>query len=97
MNELADSNVANEVLNIIMFCDNEIQDKIPQDIIEKLTDLAGDSDIEVNLDKDKLLKDQNVSQDSIDLFSYLYYKYVADEEEKKEIITNWVINEKMNS
>jgi hypothetical protein len=95
MNELAvDSDVAKEALNIILFCDKDIQNKIPKDVIKKLTDSAADSNIEVSLDKNILLKDQNLSSESLDLFSYLYYEYVADEEEKKEILTNWNKNDK---
>ena len=38
------------------------------------------------LDSNKKLRDQNISEECKDLISLIYYNYIADENEKKEIL-----------
>ena len=92
--EQLDKDVAKEVLTLLLYSSKNIQDKIPEDFIRRLTDKAADSDIEIHLDKDKNLKDQDISSNALDTFSLLYYLYVADDEEKDDILYNWKKNDK---
>ncbi|MBR4262936.1 MAG: hypothetical protein IKQ35_06200 [Bacilli bacterium] len=91
--ELLDKDVAKEVLMILLHSGNYIQDKMPADFLKNLTDLAADSNLEVHLDKNKSLKDQNLSNDALDTFALLYYLYVANDSERDEILSHWVIND----
>ncbi len=92
--DLLNSRIAKEVLTIIIFSDNKIQDKIPDNIIKNLITLSYDCDEEIHLNKNKKLSDQNLSEDALDIFSLIYYLYVSNEIEKQEIISNWVMNDK---
>lgn len=90
--ELLSNEVAKEVFTIILNCDTYIQERIPEDFLKKLTDLAADSNLEVHLEKNKSLKEQNLSSESLDTFALLYYIYVAKDKEKDEILYKWIIN-----
>lgn len=94
--EALDSNVAKEVLTILMFSDKYIQDCVPDSTYYKLSSVAADSDKEVILYKDRKLKEQNVSSDALDVYSLIYYLYVATGDEKDEILSSWKMNESNN-
>ena len=85
--------VYKEVFVILSNFNKEILDKIPSRIFNKIANLAADSEIEVNIDMTKELEDQNISEESKDMISLLYYKYIADDEEKLELIKIWSNNE----
>ena len=51
------------------------------------------NEIEVNIDISKELEEQNISQESKDMISLLYYKYIADDDEKIELIKIWSNND----
>ena len=87
------NDISKEVLLIILNSSEEIQKKIPSDLINKLTTLAADSTKNINFIKGKRLDEQNISKESLDIFAVLYYYYVADNEEKKELISKWKENE----
>lgn len=89
---ILDSNVAKEVLMIILNCNKDIADKIPDHVIRNLTDMAADSSLEVHLDKNKKLNEQNLSNESLDMFALLYYTFVAETKEKEEIYSKWSSN-----
>ena len=91
--EALNNDVAKEVLTIILYCDRNIQSKIPSEIIKSLTDLAADSNLEIHLDKNMPLQNQKVSVDALDFFSLLYYTYVADGNEASELLANWAHND----
>ena len=82
---ILDSNVAKEVLMIILNCNKDIADKIPDHVIRNLTDMAADSSLEVHLE-------QNLSNESLDMFALLYYTFVAETKEKEEIYSKWSSN-----
>ena len=92
--ELLNKDIAKEVLTIILYSDNYIQNRIPEDIIKKLTNLSADSELDIHLDKNKKLQEQNISSDALDMFALLYYSYVADENEQDEILSSWYMNDK---
>ena len=90
---ILNNDIAKEVLTIIYYSDKEIQDNIPDDILKKLTILAADSNKDVYIEKDKNLNEQNLSEESLDYFSALYYLYVANSEEKDKILSSWIAND----
>lgn len=94
MNEmLLNKDVAKEVLTIILYSDTYVQEKIPEDFMKKLTDLAAESDLEVHIVRNKSLKEQRLSSEALDMFALLYYLYVAEIEEKDQILSQWAIND----
>lgn len=95
LNEL-NNDIAKEVLTILLFCNKNIQDKIPKKVIKDLSLKAADSLIEIHLDKNKKLDEQKISKEALDIFSIIYCLYVAKEQEKDEIINSWILNEKNN-
>ena len=92
-NILEMNNVCKETLIILSFFDEELLDKIPTKIFKKLNEFAADSKCEFYIDKNKDLLEQNISEKSKDLISLLYYSYIANEEEKKELSNIWNENE----
>lgn len=88
-----DSNVAKEVLTILLYSDKNIQEAIPDNIYKELTDKAADSSLDIKLYNDKKLNEQDLSNDALDMFALLYYTYVAKEEDKFEIVKNWRLND----
>lgn len=91
--ELLSNDAAKEVLTIILNSSIYIEEKIPEDFLKKLIDLAADSSIEVHLDKNKNLQEQNLSAEALDTFALLYYIYVAKDTEKDEILDKWGTND----
>ena len=49
----------------------------------------------VEIDKNKKLNEQNILKETKDIISILYYEYIADSEEKQEILEIWKENEKL--
>ena len=86
--------VYKEVFVVLSNFNKEIIEKIPSRVFNKIANLAADSEIEVNIDMTKELEDQNISEESKDMISLLYYKYIADDNEKLELIKIWSNNEK---
>ena len=62
--------------------------------ITKLCDEAADSKLDFYIDVNKSFEEQKISEKSKDLISLIYYDYIAEEEEKKEILKQWNLNEK---
>ena len=58
-----------------------------------LEELSEGSNIVVKIDKNKELKDQNISEGCKDLIAIIYYRFIATEDEKREIIKAWNNNE----
>ncbi len=91
--DFLDSNVAKEVLTILLYSDEKIGNSIPREIYSNLTELAADSTLDIKFDKDKNLIEQNISSDALDMFSLLYYLYATDADEQKEILSSWIMND----
>lgn len=85
--------IAKETLNILKYFDSEFLLKIPDKFLENLKQVAKTSKIIVNIDKDKKLNEQNISEECKDLISLIYYTYVANENDKYEILKYWSENE----
>lgn len=55
--------------------------------------MAETSRITVNIDRYKKLEEQEISEDCKDLISLIYYNYVANGNDKEEILKCWNKNE----
>lgn len=86
-----------EALTVLAYLDNNIIEKIPTHVFEKLKELAADSKKDFYIDTEKGLAEQNISEECKDLISLIYYDFAADEDEKKEILKSWNENEKKYS
>lgn len=87
------SDISKETLTFLAFFDNKMIEKIPSYIITKLCEEAADSKSDFYIDTSKSFEEQNISEKSKDLLALIYYDYIAEEEEKKEIIEQWELNE----
>lgn len=85
--------VYKEVFVVLSNFSKEIIQKIPDELFRQLADFAADSEIEVKIDMNKGIEEQLISQESKDMLSLIYYKYIADDNEKKELIKVWESNE----
>lgn len=91
--QLEINNIAAETIQILNYFDKSFVDKISNDFLEVLKELAEKSNVIVKIDKEKALKDQNISEGCKDLIAIMYYRFIATEEEKREIIKAWNNNE----
>ncbi len=87
------SDISKETLTFLAFFDNAMIDKIPAHIITKLCEQAADSNLDFYIDAKKEFEEQNISEKSKDLISLIYYDYIAEENEKEEILKQWELNE----
>ena len=94
MNTQKMNDVAKEVITVLNCCDKNIIDKIPKNIMKYLEEKGNKSEYKVYIDSDKKLTEQNLLEESKDLIALIYYSYIADEEEKKNLVKKWSINEK---
>ena len=88
------SDISKETLTFLAFFDNKMIEKIPAEIIKKLCEEAADSKLDFYIDPSKSFKEQRVSEKSKDLIALIYYDYIADLDEKEEILKQWDLNEK---
>ena len=91
-----DKDLAKELLIVLSYCDNSLINKIPDNFIKTLSEIASNSNKEYYIKKDKALSNQNISEECKDLLSILYYMYEENEMEKEDILNHWIKNE-MNS
>lgn len=89
------NDIAKEVVSILDYVDYELIKKIPIKFLDYLKNTAKDSNKNVNIDLNKSLLEQNISEESKDLIALIYYNYFADENEKSQISKIWVNNEKI--
>lgn len=88
------SDISKETLTYLAFFDNEMIKKIPGYIISKLCEEAANSKLDFYIEPNKKFEEQKISEKSKDLISLIYYEYIANDSEKKEILSKWDINEK---
>lgn len=88
------SDISKEVLTFLAFFDNKMLEKIPTHVITKLCEEAADSKMNFYIDINKKFEEQQISEKGKDLISLIYYSYIAEENEKKEILDQWNLNEK---
>lgn len=87
------SDISKETLTFLAFFDNKMIEKIPGYIITKLCEEAADSKNDFYIDASKSFEEQKISEKSKDLLALIYYDYIAEEDEKKEILEQWELNE----
>ena len=80
------SDISKETLTFLAFFDNEMVNKIPNKVMVKLCEEAADSMKDFFIDPNKNFEDQEISEESKNFISLIYYNYIADEVEKKEYI-----------
>ena len=88
------SDVAKETICILNYFNPDFTSKIPKNVKIELKQLAKESNIIINIDKNKSLKEQNVLPETRDLIAWMYYSYIATEEEQEEMVQIWNTNEK---
>ena len=88
------SDISKETLTFLSYFDSKLIEKVPNNIIAKLCDEAADSKLNFYVNTNKSFGEQIISEKSKDLISLIYYDYIAEEEEKKEILKQWNLNEK---
>lgn len=88
------SDISKETLAYLAFFDNDMIEKIPGYVIAKLCEEAADSKLDFYINPNKNFEEQEISEKSKDLISLIYYEYIANESEKKEILHKWNLNEK---
>lgn len=88
------NDVAKETLNVLDHFDSNLIEKIPIKFLDYLNELSLGSNRDVNIDLEKKLIEQDISEESKDLIALIYYSYIANEEEKKQILKLWNENEK---
>lgn len=87
------NDVCKEVLTILAYFNEELIEKIPDKVLKKLTELSKDSKVDFYIDSEKNLDYQNISEEGKNLIALLYYNYIANEDEKKQILKSWDENE----
>ena len=97
INETKYINTAYETLYILKHCDKSFVSKIPNQILQNLKQMAKDCSKQITLLPNKKLKEQNISEETKDFISGLYYTYIATPQEKKDIINIWQQNDKTAS
>ena len=86
-----------EVLDIISHSEDSLKEKIPQDFIEYLTENT-DLSYETNIDFDNDNWEENISEDTDILLSYIYTNFLCSDEEKNRLntINETVLSERYN-
>lgn len=77
-----------ELLTILSFCEEEILDNIPDNILNELNELASCSKKDYFINKNKLLKDQDISEDCKKLLVDIYNTYIENINTKEHIIND---------
>lgn len=95
MEQIKINDVAKETVMVLKYFEEKFTSKIPSKFILLLNRLAQESNIDVYIDKGKKLNEQNISEECKDLISLMYYSYIADGTEKKEIGKIWRQNEEL--
>lgn len=83
-----------EVFVVLSHFNQELIEKIPQQVFNKLIELAADSEHNVVIDVSKTIDKQDISEESKDIISLIYYNCIADEQEKKELVSLWDYNDR---
>ncbi len=93
MEEL-NKDVAKEFLMLASYFEEELLKKIPDELFQKLNDIAADSDKEYYVLEDKSLNEQNISEECKDLIALINYLYLVPKSEQVELLNNWKSNER---
>lgn len=89
------NDTAKEVISVLNYFDYDLIRRIPKKFLDYLKNKAKDSNKKVDIDINKSLLEQNISEESKDLIALIYYNYFSDEAEKMRILKIWSNNEKI--
>ena len=81
--------IARETIEILKHFDKNIIEKIPKSVINNLEEVSKNSKKRIDINMEIPLKEQNISEESKDLISVIYYKYIANEQNKKQVFEAW--------
>lgn len=87
------NDVYKEVLTILAYFKKDLLEKIPSQFLKELKELASDSKTDFYIDPKKDLDKQDISEESKDFISLIYYSFMAEEEEKRYLLKVWNENE----
>ena len=87
------NDVCKEVLTVLSYFNYDLIQKIPDKVFKKLIELAADSDADFYIDIEKNLDEQDLSEECKDLVSLIYYEYIANDDEKNNLLKLWNDNE----
>ena len=85
---------AKETLEIFRHFDTAFVSQVPSEFLAELEQFASQSTKAFQVDLQKRLMEQELSEEAKDLLSFLYYSYGASEAEKREIQKVWNENER---
>ena len=86
MKEILDKkDIYKEVLTVLSYFDAQLLEKIPIKVFNRLKEFAADSSANIHIDIEKGLDEQNISEESKDIISLIYYMCIADETEKRKL------------
>lgn len=88
------SDISKETLTFLAFFDSKMIERIPDYVVAKLCNEAADSNMNFYVDVSKSFEEQEISEKSKDLIAHIYYDYIAEEDEKQEILKQWNLNER---
>lgn len=94
-NQLEINDVAKETISLLDYFDPSFTSKIPNNVINKLQEMAKNSNKTVKIDNHKKLKEQEILDETKDLIALIYYSYIANEKQKEELTEIWNENEKL--
>ena len=88
-NQISLDDAFKEVYTVLTFSDDAVTSKIPDEVFRSIVEHASNSSIEPNIDTEKDLLDQDISEEGKDLLSIIYYSFICNEEEKKDLFKLW--------
>ena len=90
--------IACETLCILEHCDKSFVNRIPIKILNKLKSIKSNSSItNIKIYKNRKIEEQDISEDTKNFIALLYYNYVANVEERKDILNIWIKNDNINN
>ena len=90
--------IACETLCILNHCDKSFVNRIPAKILNKLKSIESNSSTtNIKIYKNKKIEEQDISEDTKNFIALLYYNYVANAEERKDILNIWIKNDNINN
>ncbi len=97
LEEIINSDLAKEALMVLSFWKEDMIAKVDDQFLQRLSDIAADSHKEFYFDKNKPLDEQNISNDCRDLITMVYYCYIANNQEQREVFNSWINNSKRSN
>lgn len=97
LEEKISSDLAKESLMVLSFWNEDMIAKVDDEFLQRLGEIAADSNKEFYFDKNKSLDEQNISNDCRDFITMVYYWYIANSQEQGDIFNSWINNSKRSN